>query len=113
MLNFDAYKEVKSWKKPIHFSKVSDFSNTKTNYPMSGLYNVYNTNAVLLLLETLSISRLNRMQTNKWLSEFIPAFGRQEEIIYKNRKIFILLSKMTTGMVKTQPQKIAKPLAKL
>ena len=77
--------------------KVSDFSSTKIVYPMSGLYNVYNTNAVLLLLETLGISRLNRTQTNKWLSEFIPAFGRQEEIIYKNRKIFILLSKNPAG----------------
>ena len=77
--------------------KVSDFSITKIDYPMSGLYNVYNTNAVLLLLETLSISLLNRTQTNKWLSKFIPAFGRQEEIIYKNRKVFILLSKNPAG----------------
>lgn len=67
---------------------VADFSETKIKYPMNGLYNVYNTNAILLLLG---------IQNNKWLSEFTPAFGRQEEIIYKNRKIFILLSKNPAG----------------
>lgn len=86
------------------FGTVNDFSDKKINYPMSGLYNVYNTNAILLLLESLNVSRLNRDQTeitldnlNKWLKEFVPAFGRQEEIIYKNRKVFILLSKNPAG----------------
>jgi len=64
---------------------------------MSGLYNVYNTNAVLLLLKSLDVSRLNRDQTNKLLKQFVPVFGRQEEIIYKNRKVFILLSKNPAG----------------
>lgn len=68
--------------------EVVDFSNVKISYPMTGLYNVYNTNAILLLLG---------IQNKKWLSEFTPAFGRQEEIIYKNRKIFILLSKNPAG----------------
>ena len=83
------------------FGIVNDFSNKKISYPMSGLYNVYNTNAILLLFKSLideqSVSRLNRDQTNKWLSEFTPAFGRQEEIIYKNRRVFILLSKNPAG----------------
>jgi len=77
--------------------KVNDFSDKKISYPMSGLYNVYNTNAVLLLLESLGVSRLNRDQTNKLLKQFVPVFGRQEEIIYKNRKVFILLSKNPAG----------------
>ncbi len=67
---------------------VFDFSKVKINYPMKGLYNVYNTNAVLLLLG---------IQNNKWLGQFTPAFGRQEEIVYKNRKIFLLLSKNPAG----------------
>ncbi|MEK7096866.1 MAG: MurT ligase domain-containing protein [Patescibacteria group bacterium] len=75
--------------------KISDFSNTKINYPMSGLYNVYNTNAVLLLIK--SLININIEDINKWLSKFTPAFGRQEEIVYKNRKVFILLSKNPAG----------------
>jgi len=77
--------------------KVNDFSNTKINYPMSGLYNVYNTNAVLLLLKSLDVIPLKEGIQNKWLNEFTPAFGRQEEIDYKNRKVFILLSKNPAG----------------
>jgi UDP-N-acetylmuramyl tripeptide synthase len=34
---------------------------------------------------------------NNWFSQFTPAFGRQEELIYKNRKVFILLSKNPAG----------------
>ena len=75
--------------------KISDFSNTKINYPMSGLYNIYNTNAVLLLIK--SLININIEDINKWLSKFTPAFGRQEEIVYKNRKVFILLSKNPAG----------------
>ncbi|MFA6016575.1 MAG: MurT ligase domain-containing protein [Patescibacteria group bacterium] len=77
------------------FGDVGDFSNIKINYPMSGLYNVYNTNAVLLLIK--SLIDIKTEEINKWLAYFIPAFGRQEEIIYKNRKVFILLSKNPAG----------------
>jgi len=88
---------------------VNDFSNVKINYPMSGLYNVYNTNAVLLLFKSLINdqyvipskegiqSKITFSVLNEWLKEFTPAFGRQEEIIYKNRKVFILLSKNPAG----------------
>jgi UDP-N-acetylmuramyl tripeptide synthase len=75
--------------------EVVDFSNIKINYPMSGLYNVYNTNAVLLLIK--SLINIKTKDINSWLKEFVPAFGRQEEIIYKNRKVFILLSKNPAG----------------
>ena len=91
---------------------VNDFSNVKINYPMSGLYNVYNTNAVLLLLKSLDVSRLNRDQTNKLLKQFVPVFGRQEEIIYKNRKVFILLSKNPAGFnqsIQTVSEMVEKP----
>lgn len=75
--------------------KVSDLSDIKISYPMSGLYNVYNTNAVLLLIK--SLVNIDMTDINKWLKEFVPAFGRQEEIVYKNRKVFILLSKNPAG----------------
>ncbi|EKE15312.1 MAG: hypothetical protein ACD_12C00080G0001 [uncultured bacterium] len=84
--------------------EVIDFSNKKIVYPMHGLYNTYNTNAILLLIESFVIPAKAGIQTkyslnvlNKWLSEFTPAFGRQEEINYKNRKVFILLSKNPAG----------------
>ncbi len=77
------------------FGEVADFSNIKIKYPMSGLYNVYNTNAVLLLIK--SLINIKTKDINSWLKEFVPAFGRQEEIIYKNRKVFILLSKNPAG----------------
>lgn len=75
--------------------EVADFANIKINYPMNGLYNVYNTNAVLLL--TKSLINIEFENINRWLKEFVPTFGRQEEIIYKNRKVFILLSKNPAG----------------
>lgn len=76
-------------------TEVNDFSKTNISYPMSGLYNVYNTNAVLLLIK--SLINIKIKDINKWLKEFVPTFGRQEEIIYKNRKVFILLSKNPAG----------------
>jgi len=89
--------------------KVIDFSQEKISYPMKGLYNVYNTNAVLLLFKSLIDkqfvipvktgiqSKITFSVLNEWLCDFLPAFGRQEEIIYKNRKVFILLSKNPAG----------------
>jgi len=78
--------------------EVTDFSKEKITYPMKGLYNVYNTNAILQLFESLNIViPKNVGNINKWLADFVPAFGRQEEIIYKNRKVFILLSKNPAG----------------
>lgn len=76
--------------------KIEDFSNQKINYSMAGLYNIYNTNAVLLLFKSLRIvSAVIPVKTG--IHGFVPAFGRQEEIIFKNRKIFILLSKNPAG----------------
>ncbi|VVA44030.1 conserved hypothetical protein [Candidatus Roizmanbacteria bacterium] len=77
---------------------VGDFSDKKVSYPMSGLYNVYNTNAILQLFESLKIVIPSKEGIqNEWLKDFTPAFGRQEELIYKNRKVFILLSKNPAG----------------
>ncbi len=63
--------------------------------PMFGIYNKYNINAAaLLLLKTFGISETNIHET---LKTFAPAFGRQEVINYKEKKIFLLLSKNPTG----------------
>ncbi len=70
----------------------SDFSNLK--YPLEGVYNSYNTNAVLLTLKKIFLF----LDIDKDLFVgFKPAFGRLEEIVYKNKKITILLSKNPTG----------------
>src|SRR3990167_9541308 len=104
--------------------KVIDFSQEKISYPMEGLYNVYNSNAILLLFKSLIDEQFvipvkTGIQTkitfsvlNEWLSDFLPAFGRQEEIIYKNHKIFILLSKNPAGFnqsIQTVSEMIKKP----
>jgi UDP-N-acetylmuramyl tripeptide synthase len=75
--------------------RINDFSKEKIFYPMKGLYNVYNTNAVLLLLK--SLIKTETKNLNYWLKKFTPSFGRQEEIVYRNRKVFILLSKNPAG----------------
>jgi UDP-N-acetylmuramyl tripeptide synthase len=75
--------------------EINDLSYIKISYPMNGLYNVYNTNAILLLIR--SLIDVDTDDINKWLKKFVPAFGRQEEIVYKNRKVFILLSKNPAG----------------
>jgi len=96
--------------------EVIDFSKEKIFYPMSGLYNVYNTNAVLLLFKQLIkngfVIPVKTGIQNNWLAEFSPAFGRQEEINYKNRKVFILLSKNPAGFnqsIQTVSEIIKKP----
>ncbi|MEK7501961.1 MAG: Mur ligase family protein [Patescibacteria group bacterium] len=59
-------------------------------YPLPGLYNKYNTNAAVLTARELGISN---EKIKKALTSFQPAFGRQEIIKYKNKKIQIFLSK--------------------
>jgi len=67
----------------------------KINYPLEGLYNIYNTNAVMTLAAFFLKADLKKV--NQSLSHFKPAFGRQEKIVYQERKVFILLSKNPAG----------------
>ena len=65
------------------------------HYPLLGLYNTYNTNAAVLIARkafNISLEKINNA-----LKNFKPAFGRQEEINYKGRKIFMMLSKNPAG----------------
>lgn len=68
--------------------------NQFTLYPLSGMYNKYNTNAAALVLEQIG---LDKQVIEKAFSNFTPAFGRQETISYKNRKIQLFLSKNPTS----------------
>lgn len=63
--------------------------------PMFGIYNKYNINAAALLLQ--KSFGISENQVKKTLDAFAPAFGRQEAITYKGKKIFLLLSKNPTG----------------
>jgi UDP-N-acetylmuramyl tripeptide synthase len=74
---------------------VSTFKKEILESSLKGIYNFYNISAALLLLE--KIINLKEEEIKKNIQEFKPAFGRQEIIHYKNRNIFLLLSKNPTG----------------
>lgn len=73
---------------------IDDFKNQNINYPLYGIYNIYNTNAVLLLLKKLFGLKNN---FSKIFKNFTPAFGRQEKIVYKERVFYLFLSKNPAG----------------
>jgi len=62
--------------------------------PLEGVYNIYNTLAASAVSLATGISKIRIEQS---LSTFTPAFGRMEEVVYKNKKVKILLSKNPTG----------------
>lgn len=64
------------------------------HFPLSGDYNRYNTLAALLTGTKLGI---NPEEIEKSLENFQPAFGRQEVLNFKNRKIKLFLSKNPTS----------------
>ncbi|MGI8419371.1 MAG: MurT ligase domain-containing protein [Candidatus Levyibacteriota bacterium] len=67
---------------------------TFANYPLSGAYNKYNTNAAVLVLKQVG---LKDAQISEAFRDFKPAFGRQEIITYQNRNVQIFLSKNPTS----------------
>lgn len=86
----DYYCEDCGFKKT---DQIINFKNVKINYPLKGLYNVYNTNAVLSFIrEVFKIKNFNNL-----LKDFQSPFGRQEEIVYQDRIFFLLLSKNPAG----------------
>lgn len=63
-------------------------------YPLPGIYNIYNTLASVLILRKIG---LQDGEIKKAFSDFKPAFGRQEIVEYKNKKIQLFLSKNPTS----------------
>ncbi len=63
-------------------------------YPLPGIYNMYNTHAAVLVLRKIGLNEINIEQS---FQNFMPAFGRQEIVDYKNKKIQIFLSKNPTS----------------
>jgi UDP-N-acetylmuramyl tripeptide synthase len=62
--------------------------------PLEGVYNIYNTLAATLASEIIGI---DKKQMQKSLKNFMPSFGRMENVRYKGKNIIILLSKNPTG----------------
>ncbi|MBI4084273.1 MAG: DUF1727 domain-containing protein [Candidatus Levybacteria bacterium] len=65
-----------------------------TYYPLTGIYNMYNTLSAVLLARTI---RIDGSIIQEALKKFSPAFGRQESIVLNGKKIKIFLSKNPTG----------------
>jgi UDP-N-acetylmuramyl tripeptide synthase len=62
--------------------------------PLEGIYNIYNTLAATL---TTQLVGLKARDIQKSLQQFVPAFGRMEEVSYQGKTWKILLSKNPTG----------------
>ncbi|MBI4079585.1 MAG: Mur ligase family protein [Candidatus Levybacteria bacterium] len=63
-------------------------------YPLVGVYNYYNTHAAVLLAK---LNNLNNETIEQSLKEFTPAFGRQETLTVKGKKVQLFLSKNPTS----------------
>lgn len=91
-----AYSHLGNFKCPkCNFTNPSAaFYDIQTN--LKGNFNIYNLTASIFTAE--KVFGINPTQSMQYLEDFQPAFGRQEEIIYKNKKIIILLSKNPAGL---------------
>lgn len=74
--------------------KVIDISGTIKS-PLLGLFNQYNTNAVALMIHTLFGISFEKIKQD--IADFGAAFGRQEILDYRGRRVIIQLSKNPTG----------------
>ena len=63
-------------------------------FPLSGIYNKYNTLAALLLAQ---LNNVNNKTIEQSLRSFQPAFGRQEMLEIDDKKVQIFLSKNPTS----------------
>lgn len=89
------FSHLGEWKCPKCGLQRPSLSLQKSpSYPLSGIYNMYNTNAAVLFTKEKGISE---KQTEQALKDFSPAFGRQEEITYYGKHIQLFLSKNPTS----------------
>lgn len=76
------------------------FDDNEIKYPLKGLYNVYNINAVITLIKLID-KNINEEKINQFLIDFKPAFGRQEKIKYQGKEINLYLVKNPAGFNQT------------
>lgn len=96
-LIFDAiaFSHLGDWHCPKCKLKRPEVAINKfTIYPLPGLYNKYNTLAALRVLQT---AKIPQEKIEEAFTHFKPAFGRQEIISYKGKRIQIFLSKNPTS----------------
>ncbi len=93
--NFRFYSHLGDWyctkcklKRPKLDNDTSPF------YPLDGIYNRYNTNAVVLLSK---IAGIDLKIIEPSLHEFTPAFGRQEVLNVQGKRVQLFLSKNPTS----------------
>lgn len=93
-LEFDShtYSHLGKFKCPkCNFTNPLIYSFDSLSNPLLGEYNRYNINAAALLLtEGFNIGLESIEQS---LQNFSPAFGRQEKIKFRNKNVFVMLSK--------------------
>jgi len=65
------------------------------NFSLKGIYNLYNLTLVFLFLQ--KVFGLPKEKLKIQIKDFLPVFGRQEKIKYKNRDFYLLLSKNPAG----------------
>lgn len=65
-----------------------------SHFPLSGIYNRYNTLAAVLTAKLIGIDEAS---SAKALENFTPAFGRQEKLRYEGKNVQLFLSKNPTS----------------
>ncbi|MCL4415264.1 MAG: MurT ligase domain-containing protein, partial [Actinobacteria bacterium] len=89
------FSHLGNWKcQNCKFKKPKTDISTLPYFPLAGEYNKYNVLAAVLLARN---ENIKDEVIQKALKSFKPAFGRQEELVFKEKKIKIFLSKNPTG----------------
>lgn len=90
-----AYSHLGDWQCKHCGLKRPDITNEKfTIYPLPGLYNKYNVLAAVQVLKQIGLSE---DEIEEAFIDFKPAFGRQEIVEYKGKKVQLFLSKNPTS----------------
>lgn len=90
-----AFSHLGDWHCPkCHLKRPEITAEKFAIYPLPGLYNKYNVLAATTVLKQIG---LTVEQIEDAFTDFTPAFGRQEIVEYKNKKIQVFLSKNPTS----------------
>lgn len=93
------YSHLGDWSCPNNdFEHPKEVFCSVASYPLDGLYNRYNTHAAVLTMLKLG-NNLDAVETN--LSNFKPAFGRQEKLTIDGKNVEVILAKNPAGFNQT------------
>lgn len=93
------YSHLGVWSCPKKdFSRPTSLVSAAPSYPLSGLYNHYNTLAAYLCALTLGTAAITLEES---LKTFKPAFGRQEKLLVHNKNVEVILAKNPAGFNQT------------